>query len=292
MDEKVIGILAAAVGVAPTEAAGLATTDEGIAQLQTKLTAKLAGIKDDADGRALKLVTQAFKASGVDAVVFEKGREFKENLAAAVSALESKAAEKAGDGLTPEQALAHPAVKQKLNEAATATASKVKEAEDRLRGELETERAAITRDRTVAKVSEQANAIIAQLNPVFSADPTRAAHQRAKLLAEITAGNFVEVSGRLYPADKDGEVLQVLGNPVDLDAYVRQQTTSLYDLPTSTDRSSPGIKPGETASGAYAGPKTQEEVDAKTLELQRATPAERAKVQTDFDAWQATQSKP
>lgn len=281
MDEKVIGLLATAVGVAATEAAELATTDEGIATLQTKLTAKLAGIKDDADGRALKLVTQAFKAAGVDAVVFEKGREFKENLSAAVSALESKVSEKAGESLTPEQALAHPAVKQKLNEAATATAGKVKEAQDQMRAELETERAAINRDRTVSKVSERANALIAELNPVFSTDPTRAANQRAKLLSEITAGNFVEVGGQLYPADKDGEVLKVLGNPVDLDAFVRQQTTSLYDLPLSTERQSPGVTQSQVAAADTRTIKTKEQYDAAYIKNQ-ANSAVLDKLEADY----------
>ena len=272
MDEtKVIGLLATAVGVAPSEAAELVETEEGFATLQTKMTDKLKGIKDEADGRALKLVTTAFKAAGVDAVVFEKGREFKENLAAAVDALSSKAAEKAGEGLTPELALAHPAVKQKLNEITTSIEQRVEAGKAQEREALKTERENFAREKLTGTVTEKAAAILDSLQPIFNEKPEKAATQRANLLASIVSGKFIEVNGEIFPANADGTVLRDAGeNAVKLSDLVRKQTEALYDLPVSTPKQSPAPKqadvprtnPGEFAFKEYKGeaPKNEDAV--------------------------------
>lgn len=275
MDEtKVLGLLAAASGVAEAEVTDLVATDEGLATLQTAITSKLKGIKDEADGRALKLVTTAFKQAGVDDAVFEKGREFKVNLAAAVEALNTKAAEKGSETLTPEQALAHPAVKQKLNEITTSIDQRVEAGRQQEREALKTERENFAREKLAGTVSEKAATILDTLQPIFNEKPEKAATQRANLLASIVSGKFIEVNGEIFPADANGEVLKDASmNAVKLSDLVRKQTEALYDLPLSTPKASPAPRQSEVAATPqgdasfkeYKGPAPKNEADVLAI---------------------------
>ncbi len=298
MDEtKVIGLLATAVGVAPTEAAELVETEEGFATLQTKMTDKLKGIKDEADGRALKLVTGAFKQAGVDAGVFEKGREFKENLAAAIDALNVKAAEKGSDALTPELALAHPAVKQKLNELSISIDQKVEAGKQQEREALKVERETFNREKLAGTVSEKAAAILDTLKPIFNEKPEKAATQRANLLASIVNGKFIEVNGEIFPADANGEVLKDASmNAVKLTDLVRKQTEALYDLPVSEPKQSPDVKQKDVATEKqgdnpykeYKGPVPKNEAEVLAIRNDQNIPlAARKEVAAHWEAQEA-----
>lgn len=292
MDEKVIGVLAAAAGVAPTLAAELVTTEEGIADLQSKVTAKLADVKKNASGRAIKIATDALIAAGVDAAVFEEGREFKENVTAAVQAVQAKGG--AAKDLTDEQILKLPAVIKLKNELLLDTDRKVKAAETAAADALKKDREDFQKEQTLVGVRAWADKQIDELKPNFSDNPTIAANQREMLRNQIISAGTYQKEGDAYVlVDGQGEIMKdAMQNPLKAADKARQLAESLFGLPVSQPKESAGVRQGEVATGGtYTGPKSQDEVDEAVAGMARNTPAERAKVQADFVAWQATQPK-
>jgi len=269
--EKAIAIISAASGADATVVAERLKSDAAAQAVAIEIfEPKYKEQRDQGHRTATmkerKAVEKIFKDAGVEDASADA-------LPAAIEALKLVAAEDAGKGITPEQALGHPAVKSKLNELTTATESKVREAVDRVQGDFKAEREAFAQKQLAAKVTEKAAAVVAELNPVFSQDTTRAATQRADLLSRIASGQFVEVNGELFPADPaaPGEVLtDGLGHAVKLSDFVRKQTETLYDLPVSAEKSSPGVKPGDVLPRTgfqfehFKGdaPKTKDEIAA------------------------------
>jgi hypothetical protein len=270
MDEKVIGILAAAAGVAPTLAAELATTDEGIAELQTKVTAKLASVKKDASGRGLKIATDALVAAGADPAVFEEGREFKENVAAAVQAVQAKPG--SSKDLTDEQILKLPAVIKLKNELLLDTDRKVKAAETTAAEALKKDREDFHKEQTLVGVRAWADKQIDELKPIFSDNPAIAANQREMLRNQIvTAGTYQKEGDAYVLVDASGEIIKdAMQNALKPEAKARQLAESLFGLAVSDPKTSPGVKQGDVAADNkfvfqhFKGevPKTAEEITA------------------------------
>ena len=271
MSEKLIGMLAAASGVAEAEVADLIKTDEGIDSLSQTLDTKFTKVRDDADKRATKKtrteVEKALKEAGVEDARFD-------NLPAAIETLTTKAAESATGGRLDEATvLKHPAVVALKNKLTLETEQKVNEAVQQEQQKLQQEREHFTREQVAAQVREKAGALIDQFQPVFSQNPAVAANQRQRLLADLTSGRYLVENGELVPVDADGEVVKDAQlNPLKFEALVRKTVTDNFDLPVSTDRSAPTLTAEQIAAGArakqdYTGPKTRAEYDAKVLTL-------------------------
>ncbi len=243
MDEKVIGILAAAAGVAPSLAAELATTDEGIAELQTKVTAKLADVKKNASARGLKIATDALVAAGAEATVFEDGREFKDNVAAAVEAIKGAAAASSANTLTDEQVLKLPAVVQLKNELLLDTDRKVKAAETAANEALKKDREAFQKDQVLVGVRSWAEKQVDELRPVFNPDPKVAANQRKDLIEKIVnAGTYRPEGAGYVLIDAQGEILKdAMQNVLKPEARARELAENFYGLAVSTHKDSANI---------------------------------------------------
>lgn len=287
MDEKVIGILAAAAGVAATEAAELVTTDEGIETLQGKMAAKVADVKKNADGRALKITRDAFISAGVDPDVFQEGRAFKENIGAAVESLHEVAVGKSGEGkLTDEQVLKHPAVVKFKNDLTLEADRKVEQAKKEVADGLKAEREAFEAQKIEGVVREYYSREVDKLNPNFSTNPAVAANQRKDLIEKlIKAGKHqLDAAGNPVLLDEEGEVKKdSMGNVVKAESLAREVTTQYYDLPVATERQGTAHqqpKPGDKVE--YKGPKTRDELNEKLANLN--TPADRKKLTEEFEA--------
>lgn len=276
MDEKVIGILAAAAGVAPTLAAELATTDEGIAELQTKVTAKLADVKKNASARGLKIATDALVAAGAEATVFEDGREFKDNVAAAVEAIKGTAAATSANTLTDEQVLKLPAVVQLKNELLLDTDRKVKVAQTEAAEALKKDREAFQKDQILVGVRSWAEKQVdEELKPNFSTEPKIAANQRKDLIDKIVAAGTYRPEGAGYVlVDGQGEIIKdAMQNVLKPEARAREIAESFYGLPVSTPKDSPSPKQADVAGGnangyqfkAFKGTPPKNDNDFETL---------------------------
>lgn len=287
MSEKLIGMLAAASGVAETEVAELIKTDEGIDSLSQTLDTKFTKVRDDADKRATKKtrtdVEKVLKDAGVEDARFD-------NLPAAIETLTTKAAESATGGKLDEATvLKHPAVVALKNKLTLETEQKVNEARQQEQQKLQQERESFAREQVAAQVREKAGALIDQLQPVFSQNPTVAANQRQRLLADLTSGRYLVENGELVPVDADGEVVKDAQlNPLKFEALVRKTVTDNFDLPVSTDRSAPTLTAEQIAAGArakqeYTGPKTDDEY-ANALNATN-TAAEREALKTAYDGF-------
>lgn len=288
MSEKLIGMLAAAAGVAETEVAELIKTDDGIESLSQTFDAKFTKVRDDADKRATKKtrteVEKVLKEAGAEDARFD-------NLPGALDALTSKATEAAAGGKLDEATvLKHPAVVALKNSLTLDIERKVSEARKEERQTLQTEREQFSREQTAATVREQANTLIDELKPVFSLNPTVAANQRKRLLDELTTRPYLLENGELVPVDAAGEVeTDAMKNPLKFTALVRQIVTENFDLPTSQERNAPVLTAEQIAAGAkarlpYTGP-TSKEAYADALN-QLNTPAERAALREQFAAYE------
>ncbi|KAA9333399.1 hypothetical protein F0P96_10545 [Hymenobacter busanensis] len=292
MDEKVIGILVAAAGVTATEAAELLTTDEGIAELQSKVTAKLAEIKDNADKRATKktreAVEAALKAKGIEKPSFA-------SLSDHLDELESKTVASASAGsLTDDQVLKHPAVVRYKNQLTLEADQKVQAAKQEAAEALKKDREAFTQQQTDAKVRAFAEQQVDALKPVFSSNPAIAANQRKDLVEKLVkAAKWQAEGNELRLLDEDDELLKdAAQNVVKPEAKAREIITSYYELPVSQPRESAGVSQeqvGRSTATTYAGPKNQEEYDAQLLLT--APGADRQKFIADYKAYQETQTK-
>lgn len=297
MDEKVIGILAAAAGVAPSLAAELATTDDGIAELQTKVTAKLADVKKNASARGLKIATDALVAAGAEATVFEDGREFKDNVAAAVEAIKGTAAATSANTLTDEQVLKLPAVVQLKNELLLDTDRKVKAAETAATEALKKDREAFQKDQILVGVRSWAEKQVdEELKPNFSTDPKIAANQRKDLIEKIVNAGTYKPEGASYVlVDGQGEILKdAMQNVLKPEARARELAENFYGLPASIPKDSPQTGQGDVAApGAHAfkdfkgaPPKTEDEYMAQ-LNDTSLTPAAVTELKSYWSASQA-----
>lgn len=265
MDEKVIGLLSAAVGAPAPEVAELIKSDEGIADLLAKHSTKLESLKRDADGRALRIVTKAIKDAGVEGEVFQEGRPFKDNVTAALDALKTHAAEAASGA---DAAPLVTELREKLNQATAATDRKVAEARADERRQFESQQREFEGRQLAARKAQLAEAQVTELSPVFG-DAAKAAGRRAALVAHLSTLPTVEVDGQLFEADAAGEIKRdASGNAVKYADLVRRETESRYDLPVSTHRESTGLNPSELANHSgyqfkeFKGqaPKTEAEV--------------------------------
>lgn len=246
--EQLLGIVAAAAGVAETEAAELATTDEGIASLKKKISdkdaAKVLEIRKDANGRVLKIATAAFTKLGVDPTVFEEGREFKENLAAAAEALQSSALESAGKGtLTDEEVLKLPAVKKLRSDILAEADRKVETAKKEASESLTKERQEFRREQVEAKSLKYVREQIAEMNPDFGTNATIAANRQRDLEQRLLKELPWDADGETVRlVDAEGEVLRDASHNVVQPAdKVREIVTSYYELPISTHKDPSGI---------------------------------------------------
>lgn len=289
MEEKITGILAAAAGVAATEAAELLTTDEGIATLQSKVTAKLADVKKNEGNRVLKdtrkAVEEVLKSAGVSAEVFEEGRGFKENITAAVEVLQSQSLTTGAKDLTPEQILKLEPVVRLKNEMTLDADRRVKAAETAAADALKKDREDFAKEQTLVGVRAWADTQIDLLKPNFSDNTAIAANQRAILRDQIIgAGTYRKEGDGYVLLDASGEIIRdssenVL-NPAD---KARLLAESLFGLPVSDPKASPGVKQSDVAAhdASYTGPTTQADYEAK-LVLTAPGSAERAKLVDDW----------
>lgn len=291
MNEKLLGILVAAAGVTETEAAELATTDEGIAELQSKVSAKLADVKKNADGRALKTtreaVEAALKAKGIENPSFA-------TLSAHLDELESKSVASASGGkLTDEAVLKHPAVIDLKNRLSLETDTKVKAAKQEAQQELKDKVAAFEQQQTETAVRQWARQQIAELKPVFSQNAAVAANQAKDLEDKIVqAAKWKKEGDALQLYTDQGELLRDANeNIVSADAKARDIITSYYELPVSQHRDAAGLTQEQINrnQSAYAGPKNQAEYDAALLAT--APGEDRQKLITSYKAYQETQPK-
>jgi hypothetical protein len=273
--EKAIAIISAASGADTTAVAERLQSDEAPAALATDLfEAKFTAQRDQGDQRATKKtrteVENALKAAGVPDAKFS-------DLPAAIDALKVKAA----DGLTPDQALAHPAVKQKLNELTASIDQKVTAAKQEERQAFEKERQEFSQKQVAAKKTTLADGLLATLNPVFG-DAAKAAFRKSQLIEHLATLPTVEVNGELFEADSQGELkTDALGNPVKYADMVRRETEARYDLPVSTDKSSPGVKQADVASADARPIKTKEEYEQAYIKNQ-ADSAALDKLEADY----------
>ena len=280
MDEKVIGILAAAAGVAPTLAAELATTDEGIADLQAKVTAKLADVKRNASARGLKIATDALVAAGADATAFEEGREFKDNVAAALEGIQAKAASTAGGDLPEEQLLKLPAVVALKNRLTLETEQKVQTARKEAADSLKQERADFEKAQTMVGVRAWAEKQVTALDPNFSTNAEIATAQREDLIEKIiSAGTYQKQGDGYVLLDKDGEIRKDTSeNPLKPEEEARKLATRFYGLPVAGKREIPAAGRTGDAEGAI---KTKEDFDAAVVKAQ-ANPEALEKLLADY----------
>lgn len=287
MSEKLIGILAAAAGVAETEIAEYLKSDEGIDSISQALDTKFTKVRDDADKRATKKtrteVEKALKEAGVEDARFD-------NLPAAIETLTSQAAQSASGGKLDEATvLKHPAVVALKNTLTLDIERKVTEARTEERQKLQQQREEFSREQTAATVREQASALIEQLQPVFSLNPVVAANQRKRLLEELTTGRYLVENGELVPVDADGEVVKDAQlNPLKFEAVVRKMVTDNFDLPTSTARNTPPLTAAQIAAGAhakatYTGPTTPDAYADALNQLNTA--ADRTALKTAYDSY-------
>lgn len=292
--QEVIGMLAAAAGVAETEAAELATTDEGRAALQGKIAAKLADVKTNADGRALKsarkAVEDALRAAGVEAAVFEPGREFKDNVTAAVEVLQAQTVADSGKGLSEEQVLKHPAVIKLKNELTLDTERKVNAAKAEVSESLKKEQDDFRREQNLVGVRAWVESQVDSLNPNFSDVPTIAAAQRKDLVAKIISVGTYQQEGTAYVlVDEKGEIIKdAMQNAVKPESKARELAETFYGLAISTDRQAPPLTAEQIAAGArsglpYTGPKTDNEY-ANALNAVN-TAAEREALTTGYEGY-------
>jgi hypothetical protein len=284
MSEKILGILVTAAGVTETEAAELVKTDEGIEELQTKVKAKLADIKKNADGRALKTtrstVEAALKAKGIENPSFD-------SLTDHLDELESKSVGEATKGsLSDEEVLKHPAVKKLKNDILAEADRKVEAAKREAETSLEKDRQAFKAEQIEAKASKYVDGLIDELNPDFGKNPTIAANRRKELKHKLIKELKWDAEGdELRLLDEEQELLRDASqNVVKPAEKVREIVTSYYELPVSTHRESPGLTPADAASATantYNGPKTEDEYNAALLKAN--TPAERAAINEGWE---------
>lgn len=287
MDEKLIGILAAALGATETEVTETLKSDDGSEQLQSQLKAKLKARFDDgvkASDKKLKgKVEAAFKAKGVEIASFD-------DLETGLDELASKAPQASADGkLTDDQVLQHPAVKKLRNDLTLQQEQAVQKAKEETQTALQSQIEDFNRKQTQTSVRQKAEQILAELKPVFDADPTRAAKQKQRLLEDIVNGSYqVEEDGTVRLLDKDGELRKDdMGNTIKFNDYVKQVTTDYYPLPAATERQNAGLTPEQIAAAgradAYTGPKTEQDY-ANALNAEN-DPAKRIALSTAYKAF-------
>ncbi|MCC3159685.1 hypothetical protein LJ737_20760 [Hymenobacter sp. 15J16-1T3B] len=235
---RLAGVLAPVLKKSKEEVADAAKSDETAAELAEAIKAHITNIDTSGYKRAeLKLkkdVEKLLAAKGVPDASFD-------NLTAGFDYLEQQAREKAGKVLTDEDVLSLPAVKKLINQH-TVEKEQIKtvaktEAEKALEEQVKTFR----REQTNSKVEAEAARLIAELNPVFSQNPTVAANQRRILLDQLKAGQYEVKDGQLIPLKEDGTYqTDEHGHAVKFEDVVRGTVTSYYDLPVSKDRQSAG----------------------------------------------------
>lgn len=244
--EKAIAIISAASGAEATVVAEQLTSDEAPTAAATRLfEVKFNEQRDQGDQRATKKtrteVEKALKDAGVTDAKFS-------DLPAAIQALKASAAAEAGKGITPEQALAHDAVKAKFNELTASIDQKVTAARAEERTAFEKERTDFEAGKLASRKAVLVDEQLTTLNPLLG-EPTKAVGRRAELVDRLSKLPTVEVNNELFEADANGEIKRnALGNPVKYADMVRRETERLYDLPVSSPKESPSVKQEEVAN--------------------------------------------
>lgn len=269
MDEfkRLLGVVALTLNKSEAEVEEAVKSDEAVAQLTADFKAYRKTQFDDgvkaAEKKTKSTVEAALRKRGADIDSFDQ-------LDAALDQLETTAREKAGQKLTDEDVQKHPSVVKLLNAKDREKEQAVAQARTEAEKAVEEKVQAFRQEQTAAKVQAAAEAKIRELNPVLSQDATRAANQVKALVKEIQAGKYeVTESGDILPLDDNGQYRKnELGHTVKFDEVVRGLVTSYYDLPVSSPKDSPGIKPQDVTrdqSGAQfthfkgQAPKTKEE---------------------------------
>lgn len=285
--EKAISIISAASGADAASVAERLTTDTDADALASDLfepkykEQRDQGHKIGTD-KTLRKVKEAFKAAGVATVSLDA-------LADALTEVQTAATASNPAALTPEQLLKQKPVVDALNAERLKTEAAVADAEKRVRGELETERQAFTKQRTEAALRAAFTAEIDKLNPNFT--PGKEAAQKERLIKELLAdGDYtLSESGAIQLVDADGNVLPgKLGNGVaKYEDRVRERAEDVYGLPASSPRETAGLTQEQIdaarRSGAYAGPKTDDELATEIIKHQD-DPTKVDQLQADFKA--------
>ncbi len=262
--EELLGIVAAALGLAETEVTETLESEGGAGKITALLDKSYDDAKNAADGRATKKtrteVEKAFKNRGVD-FKFDEKKSFDLNVAAAVEALETKLSATPGDApnaLTEQQILNLPFVKKLKNDHTLELDRKVQEAEEKVKNDLKSEREKFEQEQIEIDAREFIRKQLATLNPnVGDDDPELAANRLKRLENDIyKAGNWKKDGKELVLYDAEGNILtDDSGKVIKPEMLVREETTSLYKLPVSTPKTSTGHTQPAPASGSQEAPK-------------------------------------
>lgn len=117
------------------------------------------------------------------------------------------------------------------------------------------------RKEVFGNVSKEAIRIFESLNPILSADPERAANQKADFIEKFSGYDFENVEGK-YIITKDGKVLEDNhGHKVDFSNFVKDTAGRYFDFKVAEDRSAPGKQNNQNPKTSFNGtlPKTKEE---------------------------------
>lgn len=124
------------------------------------------------------------------------------------------------------------------------------------------------KEQTFSTISGKADAIINELNPVFSENPVIAQNQRKMIHTALKSKSFEVKDDRIIPIDKDGKVLEnEQGHPIDFKSIVTSETTGLFDLKKSKDRSSAGSEEEEEEGGDIAWSGTAPKDDKEYMQM-------------------------
>lgn len=265
--KRLAGQVARFLGLPETTVADYAESDDAIKGLGTAF--KDVRTKLDTDGyqrgeeRLSRKVEKAFKAKGIEAPDLDK-------LDDALDQLTASGSGKGLDQLSAEEIAKLPQVKKLLTDAENSKLLAVSEAGRQAEEKLKVDRENFAKEQLHAKVEEQGRKLIAQLNPNLNPDSAKAERQVSRLLSDLKSGNYkLESDGTLAPVDAEGKYLEnaAHGNKTFAE-LVRETVTAEYDLPMSSPKDSPGVKPGEIADKPLGfvfkefkgtAPKTKEE---------------------------------
>lgn len=243
--EVLLGYVAKTLNIANAEVAALIKADDG----KIKEDALSALLDKDKD-RVKTLKTEAHdlghrKANKEVMKTFESGlkekfelESDKQGLELIEALLETKTPKPDGKAkFTDDDVKKHPLFIQAEN--------KVKEVKDftekEWKSKLEEKEKEYSRGKVLSVVEKKALDLIAELNPVLSSDPKRAANQKKDLIDKIIKNGFEIQDNEIILIGEEGKRLEDdHGNRIKFDDYIKDTVTSYYDLPVANPRSSSG----------------------------------------------------
>lgn len=120
---------------------------------------------------------------------------------------------------------------------------------EKVAGEFEQYKTAVSRDKVLGKVTEDARKIFRSSKPILSKDPARAANQEAEFLRQFRNFDYELQDDGQHVVIKDGKRLENDNmNAISFPEFVKSRTVQLFDIQEQDEKGGTGLKAPEAAS--------------------------------------------